>query len=149
MKTTITFRDVHGLGGDLVDAHDGHEVALLDDQPSNHYLADDGDRTYQVACRDCADGHAFPAWGDELELTTSSMPCTDFTYVGSDPEDGPYSKCGTHPHAPEVMGDPDTLDVIGWCEEWRAPSWSEVNLHREVLRRFRNAKNNPTTTKEN
>lgn len=142
MKTTITFRDVHGLGGDLVDAHDGHEVTLLDDQPRDpiDHLTDDGDRLCRVTCRDCADGHVFPAWGEELEITTSSMPCTDFTYVGSDDEDGPYSKCGTHPHAPEVMGDPEELELIGWCEEWQPPSWEEVNLHRETLRRFRNAK---------
>lgn len=139
MKTTITFRNVHGMVGDLVDAHDGHEVILLDDQP-NRPLADDGDRLYRVTCGDCPDGDVFPAWGEELEITTSSMPCRDFVYVGSDDEDGPYSKCGTHPHAPEVMGDPDELDVIGYCEEWQAPSWDEVNLHREVLRRFRNAK---------
>lgn len=139
MKTTITFRNVLGMDSDLALTHEGHEVTLLDDQHSNH-LAVDGDRTYRVTCRDCTDGRAFPAWGEELEITTSSMPCRDFTYVGSDDEDGPYSKCGTHPHAYEVMGDPDELELIGYCEEWRAPSWDEVNMHREVLRRFRNAK---------
>ena len=147
MHTTVTFHNNYGMDSDLARQHDGHRVTVLDAQPRD--LASDGDRLYPVTCRDCADGCAFPAWAEELMLTTDRMACTDFVYVGSDDEDGPYSRCGTHPWEPEIMGDPDTLDIIGYCEEWQPPSWSEVNMHREVLRRFRNAKNNPTNTKEN
>lgn len=138
MKTTITFRDVLGMDSDLARRHDGHRVTVL-----GYGKGDESGTTATVACYDCNSADPFDAYPAELMLTTDRMPCTDFVYVGSDDEDGPYSRCGTHPWEGYLMGTPYELDIIGWCEDWRGIPYAELTMHDTVLHRFHTAKNNP------
>lgn len=126
MHTTVTFHNTIDLDSYPADRHDGHRVTVLD-----YIKGDESGTTLEVGCHDCGaygDPSIFAAYPAELMLTTDRMPCSYFEHVGDDDEDGPYSRCGTHPWESELMGTPEILDAMGWCEGWGEIPYPEREL---------------------